>query len=664
MLKSGAANGSEFLELSKQVALALQKTFTGAVFITGGRPGTQEAFARSCDPSKVYTLLPPGESCGFGQPVTCGRDQEEAQIFLASVADIYVTIEGAEAVAGQARLAFSRGASVIPVICTGGASSGKHDFPGAALRKPSFASEEQWSMILTCSDQTAAAVAAVAAGYSRGSHGEASSSITRREQKRMERMAASMIAWQAPPWLAPYLKKFEPAFQVGGHVVSVVGPPVYWFYCGLYRGYKALPKDAAMCLWGCGQCFFGGTYSAFFAASEAFRATGGDQVLLSLRDLKADAAAVLDANCQQEKELGHRTTAPEKVKLVLRTVDPEHISVAVGGVWAGCMGIVMALKYKFARTVALAHSLGDNLRPLAAKVFAPSALAVIPPEYRQWVEPAINLSCKVVATGIAWKLQKIISSVQCGVAGGMLAGRSACAYLLPLLKAKGLVPGALSLEDSMVDEVLGWSLAATGIYFQLFCGEPPAKGPRLWCCCRSLCPWAWPSRKLGIFAQARCQSPKAQKEKVASSRAEKAEPEAAAGKPEAESEAKVPSDHHEARAQEEASGEEAVQDPPTLTHPADPTLAEEVAEDRSNGDRDEPVALSAEEPQEAEASREGRDAEDIPRGSQASRTSSREDAEVPPPSQARSKAARKDPSWMPTLRHLQPAAKMPLSYKQ
>ncbi|CAJ1408837.1 unnamed protein product [Effrenium voratum] len=167
-----------------------------------------------------------------------------------------------------------------------------------------------------------------------------------------------------------------------------------------------------------------------------------------------------------------------------------------------------------------------------------------------------------------------------------------------------------------------------------------------------------------VVAQARCQSPKAQKEKVASSRAEKAEPEAAAGKPEAESEAKVPSDHHEARAQEEASGEEAVQDPPTLTHPADPTLAEEVAEDRSNGDRDEPVALSAEEPQEAEASREGRDAEDIPRGSQASRTSSREDAEVPPPSQARSKAARKDPSWMPTLRHLQPAAKMPLSYKQ
>ena len=28
-----------------------------------------------------------------------------------------------------------------------------------------------------------------------------------------------------------------------------------------------------------------------------------------------------------------------------------------------------------------------------------------------------------------------------------------------------------------------------------------ARGPRLWCCCRSLCPWAWPSRKLGIFAQ-------------------------------------------------------------------------------------------------------------------------------------------------------------------
>ena len=29
---------------------------------------------------------------------------------------------------------------------------------------------------------------------------------------------------------------------------------------------------------GIGQCFFGGTYAAFFAAAEAFKTSGGDQV--------------------------------------------------------------------------------------------------------------------------------------------------------------------------------------------------------------------------------------------------------------------------------------------------------------------------------------------------------------------------------------------------
>eukprot|EP00434_Breviolum_minutum_P032782 symbB.v1.2.028992.t2/scaffold3111.1/size63350/7 len=176
------------------------------------------------------------------------------------------------------------------------------------------------------------------------------------------------------------------------------------------------------------------------------------------------ALAVLDANFQQEKELGHSATLSDKVKLVLRTVDPERISVAVGCIWAGCMGIVMALKYKFARTVAFAHSIGDNLRPLAAKVLAPSALAVTPPEYRQWVEPTINVGCKVVATMVAWKLQRTISSVQSGIAGGMIASRSACSYILPILKNRNLVPDMT--EDSLLDELLGWGLAATGIYFQ------------------------------------------------------------------------------------------------------------------------------------------------------------------------------------------------------
>ena len=470
-----AEEGAEFEELANQVALQLQRAFHRAVFITGGLPGVQETFATSCHPSKVYKLTP-GTSIFNGITINAGRTLKEVQNVLACIGDVYIAFAGEHDVSEQASIAFSRGAAVIPIISTGGASSGQFDFPVAILKKPAFVSKEHWSCISgkdSSEVATAAAITAIVAGYSRGQprSGEASSSITRREQERMERIAAAMVSWQGPPWLTPYMEKLGPALEVSGHVISVVGPPVYGFYAGLYKGYKALPREAATCLWGIGQCFFGGTYAAFFAAAEAFKTSGGDQVLVSFQDLHEDALAVLDANFQQEKELGHSATLSDKVKLVLRTVDPERISVAVGCIWAGCMGIVMALKSKFARTVAFAHSIGDNLRPLAAKVLAPSALAVTPPEYRQWVEPTINVGCKVVATMVAWKLQRTISSVQSGIAGGMIASRSACSYILPILKNRNLVPDLT--EDSLLDELLGWGLAATGIYFQVFCEATP-----------------------------------------------------------------------------------------------------------------------------------------------------------------------------------------------
>eukprot|EP00434_Breviolum_minutum_P032783 symbB.v1.2.028992.t3/scaffold3111.1/size63350/7 len=46
------------------------------------------------------------------------------------------------------------------------------------------------------------------------------------------------------------MEKLGPALEVSGHLISVVGPPVYGFYAGLYKGYKALPREAATCLWG------------------------------------------------------------------------------------------------------------------------------------------------------------------------------------------------------------------------------------------------------------------------------------------------------------------------------------------------------------------------------------------------------------------------------
>eukprot|EP00933_Yihiella_yeosuensis_P012797 TRINITY_DN12195_c0_g1_i1.p1 TRINITY_DN12195_c0_g1~~TRINITY_DN12195_c0_g1_i1.p1 ORF type:complete len:247 (+),score=43.38 TRINITY_DN12195_c0_g1_i1:683-1423(+) len=209
--------------------------------------------------------------------------------------------------------------------------------------------------------------------------------------------------------------------------------------------------------------------------------SGGDMMITCLMDLKKDAETIMEASAEQDRLAGHEVSPSEKLGLALRTLDPNRVTAAVGGVWTGYMGIVLALKYKFAKIVALAHSMGDSLRPVAAKMIGPTALSLTPPEYRQWICPAINLTCKCLAMAVAMKLQQVISCVQSSVSGGLLASRS----FLPYLVSSGVLGGCIGntrLEDTMVDEVLGWGLASAGIYYQLIKGGsvPLLLSPLFW----------------------------------------------------------------------------------------------------------------------------------------------------------------------------------------
>lgn len=47
------------------------------------------------------------------------------------------------------------------------------------------------------------------------------------------------------------------------------------------------------------------------------------------------------------------------------------------------MGVLVVLKFRFAKVIALAVSIGNNLRPIVAKIFGPALSFVIPKEYHQ-----------------------------------------------------------------------------------------------------------------------------------------------------------------------------------------------------------------------------------------------------------------------------------------
>lgn len=47
------------------------------------------------------------------------------------------------------------------------------------------------------------------------------------------------------------------------------------------------------------------------------------------------------------------------------------------------MGIVVVLKFRFAKVVTLAISIGNQLRPIMAKFVGPSLAVVVPEEYHK-----------------------------------------------------------------------------------------------------------------------------------------------------------------------------------------------------------------------------------------------------------------------------------------
>ena len=77
--------------------------------------------------------------------------------------DVYIVLEGGPGVAKQARLALKRGACILPLARTGGASSGLFDFPKKALEKPSFVEETCWEALQNAEAPTATTAEAVVA---------------------------------------------------------------------------------------------------------------------------------------------------------------------------------------------------------------------------------------------------------------------------------------------------------------------------------------------------------------------------------------------------------------------------------------------------------------------------------------------------------------------
>ena len=155
-----------------------------------------------------------------------------------------------------------------------------------------------------------------------------------------------------------------------------------------------------------------------------------------------------------------------KISLVLKTVNPNRVLEAWGGLAQAFAGVCATLKLQFARVISLAVSIADQIRPVLVQFVAPALVQIMPSDYHHWIFPMIDVASKLIGGSIAWFLFRVLAAVHSGIIGGLACARALMRY------ANSQKWITLNHEETMLDEYAGWALAAVGVYFQVLPPHP------------------------------------------------------------------------------------------------------------------------------------------------------------------------------------------------
>mmetsp|Transcript_14521 Transcript_14521/g.21198 ORF Transcript_14521/g.21198 Transcript_14521/m.21198 type:complete len:456 (+) Transcript_14521:91-1458(+) len=295
-------------------------------------------------------------------------------------------------------------------------------------------------------------------------------------QKKIDRISSEKKNTKPGSFMAKievYGTMIVPYVNMALNVVDVIAPYIVKILQTLQAIYNYLPTTLLEALGGLAMCFFGGLYPLTIAAAETFRVSGGDEALSYLTHIWEELVTVHQANQADNKrdddgdgvadvdQISKQQLMSRKTSLFLKTVNPSKLLDAYGGLAKAFAGVCATLKLQFAKVIALAVSIADAIRPVMIQFVAPLLVALIPSDYHKWVYPIIDVFCKIFAGSVAWFLYRIVAAVHSGIIGGLICTRA----LMRWANEKKYL--SWKHEDTMLDEYLGWCLAATGVYFQV-----------------------------------------------------------------------------------------------------------------------------------------------------------------------------------------------------
>lgn len=297
--------------------------------------------------------------------------------------------------------------------------------------------------------------------------------IKTQNQKEESRVEA-IVAKAGNSNVGELVKKFKPVLDVCSSVFDAVAPPVIKISNLVYSTYTLLPIDLCFAILGLILTFFGGSFAVTIAACEAFYNSGYETVMTNGEYLWAEFKILWKKSREDDEKDEDKDGVADVLQisakeLVTRKIgfffancsDPQKLMDMFWGIANCLMAVIAVLKVQFAKVIALGAAIGENLRKPASWFFVPILSTVLPSKYHQWIAPGINFVCKAVAITIAWMIQRVISAVESAIRGGLLFSRR----ILKCLNKRGIID--FDDEETYLDEILGWGLAAVGIYFQI-----------------------------------------------------------------------------------------------------------------------------------------------------------------------------------------------------
>ncbi len=266
------------------------------------------------------------------------------------------------------------------------------------------------------------------------------------------------------------MEKIAPLINFFTAIFDFIAPYVSLVYGKFRKIYRRVPMDIFYACFGLLLAFFGGTFVLSLVVIETINNSSWDMIKYNAEKVFYDMKSLWKRYNEEHKAVERKEslieTNPQELArkvdfFLVNCKDPKRIMDMISGIGTAFLSVLAVLNSNFAKVISLGTSIGEAFKRPANYILVPTFAYLLPKKYHHWIYPAINYSCKTVAISLAMIFQRIISSIQSGIRGGLMFSRRTLKYL----NYKGYYK--FDSEKSYLDEIIGWTIALIGVYFQI-----------------------------------------------------------------------------------------------------------------------------------------------------------------------------------------------------